>query len=151
MPAMGWITEMLRKWYENRVSVKYGYLKLLGNVAMLQMSPGEYLDITSPNKRIVTDIRVSVTGVRPMLIYRYWPKGAAWETDFPVTKVILEEKRISVCNENDVWFVAGEDDERVAALRDMFLSFAFYQPLRAEHKKKKVDAETEKKILEQLN
>lgn len=153
---MGWIKNWFRKRYENEVSLPYGILKFLGNFVMLQMGPEEYLDITAPSRRIVTNIRITPNGARPMLSYRYWPVGWEWREDLPAVQVIIEEKRIlfkcpqdtSIPND-PLWEVGHLEHPVIAPLRDLFLGFAFYQPMRAEHKKKKeVDAEKTEKVLE---
>lgn len=91
-----------------------------------------------------------------MLSYRYWPVGWEWREDLPAVQVIIEEKRIlfkcpqdtSIPND-PLWEVGHLEHPVIAPLRDLFLGFAFYQPMRAEHKKKKeVDAEKTEKVLE---
>lgn len=159
---MRWIKEWFRRRYENRISLPYGRLQFLGNFAFIQMGPDEYVDINAPSKRIVTDVRLTATGARPVLTFRYWPAGMQWRADMPAVSVIVEEKRtlIKFCDSTlpslegifsedpdlkDGWQVADGRaviGEIVSLLDMMFLGFAFYQPLRAEHKKKKTpDAE----------
>lgn len=144
---MRFIKNWFRKFYENRISIRHGYMQFLGNVAYIQISHEEYITLNPSSKR-TGDIKVTTSGSRPVLNYKFWPPNVVYSESLPEVTLILEEDRISVEEPHGSWTIVDRKDPRVAALDDLFLSFAFYQPMRVEHKKKKeTDAKTDEKIL----
>lgn len=159
MWRMSWLKNKVRTWYERQINLDHGRLMFLGNVATLQLGPEEYIDINPCSKHIVSSIRITATGARPVLAFTHWPKGMEWREEMPIVRVIIEEKRTLIrlastpCEADSPtdakagWFVPQPNDPILPLLNDLFHAFAFYQPLRAEHKRK-FDAKAEEKILE---
>lgn len=137
---MRWIKTWFRKRYEARVNLRFGYLQFLGNFASLQLTPEEYVDLNSPSKR-TGDIRITSNDARPMLAFKYWPPGKDWSEDLPVVRLILEEKRIMLSEQESeapaIWDNVELTHPIVNELKDLFLAFAFFPSMRPEHKKKK--------------
>lgn len=143
---MRWFWVWLRKWYESRINLRNGYLCFLANVAFIQLTHEEYVDLNAPSKFTGT-VRVTSQGMRPVLTFKFWPTGEEWKKTLPFVSVIIEEKRLLARNvpvkkgdPEGEWETVTIEDPRVAPLEPLFHAFAFYQPLRADHKKKLSEA-----------
>ena len=142
MRAMNWLSNWFRRTDSKAQTLRRGYLNLLSNVALIQMSPEERVMLSSPSKR-TGDVTVTVSGMRPTLGFTYWPPGVAWSEALPVVSLILEPERISkrVGDGNvELWSIVTMDDPAVRELNSLFMAFAYYQPIRADHKRKASDA-----------
>lgn len=129
---------LLRSYYENRINLPFGIASFIGNIAFVQLNRTEFLTINSPSKRL-SDLTVTTHDMRPLLRYSYWPKEQNWQEGYkpPVIETIVEIRGFQVreLGASD-WDLVTIEDPRVEQLKDMFLGFAFYQPLRAGHKQK---------------
>lgn len=126
-----------RETYENRIQVNYGIMQFLANFAFIQISNEESITLNPPSA-YGSDIVVTTSGSRPVLTYRYWPKGKVYDTGLPSVEVIVEKSgffQVREAGSDQDWEIVRLTDERIAPLKDMFLGFAFYPPLRAEWKK----------------
>ncbi len=133
------LRQKLLTYAETQLSLPYGVAQFIGNVAYVQITPEEAITLRSPSLRL-SDIVVTAKDMRPLLTYRYWPKGMTWQAEMPLVQAIVEINKGKVrlqVRSNDEWESVGITDERVAPLRDLFLSFSFYQPIRKEHKVRK--------------
>lgn len=119
------------------------------------------MELSAPSKNSGL-INVTANDARPMLTYKYWPKGMEWREEMPLISVILEERRIlrqinvtpvtgqaavglvvpldKDTDFGDDWVPIEIDDPWIQPLHPMFQAFAFYQPMRPEHKRKAPDA-----------
>lgn len=129
-----------RTWYEDRINLQYGINQFLANVAFIQLTHEEFL-ILNPPSAYCGDIHLTTEGMRPVLTYSVWLEGMEYPKEhrhLPTAKVIVERDKFQVWNqETSEWDYVTIKDERVRHLKDLFLAFAFYPPLRAEWKKKK--------------
>lgn len=137
-----------RKYYENRINLPFGIASFVGNVAFIQLDKTEYLTINAPS-RLLSDITIMTHDMRPLLRFSYWPKNQNWAEDYkpPIIECIVEIGRGIQVREvgSSDWELVTIEDPRVEQLKDLFLSFAFYQPLRAEHKRKLLEVAGAKK------
>lgn len=140
----GWVRKLfLRK---RPIDAEFGVLKFIQNFAAIQVVQGESVTLNPPSGR-VSDVTVVAAGGRPKLTYKYWPKRFEYREEMPVVNVILEQDRILLQGESgaqDDWSVVTINDSRIKPLHPMFDAFAFYMPMRAEHKlatKKDADAQ----------
>lgn len=127
----------IREWYSNRISLPYGINAFLGNVAFIQLEHNEHLFL-NPCSAYVGTIHVTTVGMRPLLTYSLWVEGEEWKPEMPKVQVIVEARGFQVKAQGAPetnWEVVSIDDKRVAPLKDLFLAFAFYAPLRAEWKR----------------
>lgn len=127
-----------RAYYENRVSIPWGIAQFMANVAYIQLNKEEYIELNPSSQRMGT-IRLTTSDMRPMLTYKFWEEGKAWADDLREVQVIVELRGFQVkwkdqpANEWDL--VVGIDtDPRIAVLKDLFISAAFYPGLRQEWK-----------------
>ena len=146
-----------RSWYEQQLSLPFGINQFLANFAFIQLTPHEYVELNPPSSHCGT-LRLTSKDARPVVTFKYWPPGAEYK-EFSNVQVILEEgsrqtrnfrfqvrQEAKAFSEKGVetiwtdWEVATLKDHRIEVLRDLFLGFAFYAPMRAEHKKKIVEA-----------
>lgn len=134
-----YLLRKFREVYENRIQVKFGIHQFLNNVAFIQLSNEEQLTLP-PASSYGYEITLTTVGLRPLLRYRYWPKGMEFKGDLPEVEVIVEKNclfQVRPAGQNIEWELVDLTDERVAVLKDLFLGFAFYPPLRPEWKVKK--------------
>lgn len=125
--------DTLQQLYEELISLPHGIAQFIGNVASIQLTKLQYLVLTSPSKHL-GDLYLTTYDSRPLLRYKWWPKGMEWKEDMPECEVIVELRGMQVRDlGKEEWELVDMSDERLMHLRDLFLGFAFYQPLRKEH------------------
>ncbi len=128
-----------RKRYEARVSLPFGISQFIANVAFIQLSKEEYIDL-NPCSSAIGTIRVTTTDMRPMLTYKYWREGMEWTESLPMIQVIVEQRGFQLrelgAKTASEWELVTIEDARVAVLKDLFLAWAFYAGLRPDWKHK---------------
>lgn len=133
---------MLKGWVQReflRQNLAYARLQFLANFAVIQMTTLEYLDLSPASKR-TGDVRVTSSGMRPVLTFKYWPVGAEYGPTLPTVQIIVEERRLLVkdsAQPDRDWVLANNSHPYVKELDSFFLSFRFHHAMRAEHKKKR--------------
>ncbi len=158
------IDRAFRKYYEKRISLPYGIARFLSNVAFIQLSNQEYVELAPDGT--VNSIWMTTLGMRPYLKYAVYNREVSYwqrveliieqrgfqvrsETEESLEKrkevdainskkqlgAFLEPLPAAVFQEED-WKLAQINDPRIEPLTDIFLSFAFYGSLTAAHKKK---------------
>lgn len=158
-----------RSWYEQQLSLPFGINQFLANFAFIQLTPHEYVELNPPSSHCGT-LRLTSKDARPVVTFKYWPPGAEYKEfsnvqvileegsrqtrnfrfqvreevpQMKVTSVDAKEKTVTLEGIGPSWTdweIATLKDHRIEVLRDLFLGFAFYAPMRAEHKKKIVEA-----------
>lgn len=110
----------------------------MGNVAFIQLSPLEFVNMAAVPR--AASLWLTVAGARPVLNYQAWIPDPENDTmgEWKPVKVIVERTGFQVAAGDlaePVWETVDITDPRVSPLRDVFLGFAFYASLLAEHKK----------------
>lgn len=131
------INRAFRKHYENRISLPYGMARFISNVAFIQLTHEQFVSLMPCMG--IADLWVTTVGLRPVLHYKVFLE------DWVQCECIIEERGLQVREEIEPlegepqqwtdWEMVSIDDKRVEKLKDMFLGFAFYTPLLAEHKR----------------
>ena len=151
-----------RKRYENRISLPYGITRFISNIAFVQLTHEEMIDL-APLPRFA-GAWVTTTGMRPVINYGVFTtewiyvqliveldRGFQIHEELPESKkerLVIEQANSLANNPQDMkpvpkpkfgtddWEMATIDDPRVEPLKDMFLGFAFYAPFTASMKKR---------------
>jgi hypothetical protein len=129
-----------RTFYENRIQLPYGIRQFLANVAFLQLGPEESVMLNPPSA-YCGDVLLTTVGARPHLLYPVWLPGMDYnKATMPKVKVLVEDRGIFQVKDAETpqadWELVTIKDPRISPLKDLFLGFAFYTPLRAEMKQK---------------
>ncbi len=128
--------DKFRNAYESQINIQYGIHQFIANCAFVQLEKSEHLILSSPSPYL-GEVTVSTHDMRPMLTYKYWPKNMEFREEMPKVQCIIELRGLQVRSVGDTdWQLVTMEDERVKHLKDLFLAFAFYPSLRAEHKRK---------------
>jgi len=150
-----------RNYYEARLALPYGITRFVSNIAFIQLTHEEKLDLGSGHH--LANFWVTTTGMRPVLNY------AVFTTEWVHVQVIIEidrgfqlrqetpesaAHRLELLKANSVanrqedlqivpppayaeeWNLTPITDPRLEVLKDVFLAFAFYAPLTADMKKR---------------
>jgi hypothetical protein len=134
---------LFRKYYEGRINLKFGVSQFIANVAFIQLTHEEFL-MLSPPSAYCGDIHLTTVGMRPVLTYPVWVPGMAYPDDekLPIVQAIIDSnEKFQVRDFRDEknpgeWEPVTIQDPRVSPLKDLFLAFAFFCPLRTEFKRK---------------
>lgn len=156
-----YLNRKFRVHYENRISLRFGIQRFIGNVAFIQLTHEEYIPLFQLDR--VADLWVTARGMRPLLNYSVFlddwkmvqviveARGFQINQETPESeknrKTIIEENSKALSIEamkkvpwpefnQETWETVGFEDPRLEPLKDLFLGCAFYLPLCAEHKRK---------------
>lgn len=127
------INRVFRIYYENLISLPFGVARFMGNVAFIQLNSREYVDLC-PVPRVV-NLWVTVSGTRPVLYYSVYRKSL---DQWAPVQVVVEQRGFNLKPQgaaDETWELVDINHECLEPLKDIFLAFAFYAPLRADHKK----------------